>query len=429
VILPDQKLKMLWDLIIIFVISIYFYLIPVQLSFDIFYDDELEAVFHSMHMNPNLSKFIVLIPDLVLIFDTLLKFITGFYENGVVVVNKSQIFSHYIHKGLFFDMLSYFPVLIQGILRPSFPDYFEHHSLLIKELQFLMFFKLKRVRIAISNFEEIIASKGGHDFLLSAFRLIYVILFVAHLNACLWHASAHFNPNSSKRTWLDASNLKTEYWLTKYLYSYYWAISLMATVGYGERISPQNNLEILFGIFILIISFFLFGFCLNSMKQILDNMAKQENDYKFFFNFTSMNFFFYFFLFRETVRVINGYMKKNNLEFELQSRVRKYLEYTIMNENNVEQKDAILNKLTKSLKSEVLLQSYGKYVKNNKFFNNFSLKTKEKIVMSLKEVKLSPEEYINFVNFNHIFKAKIRFFLNRNKKMMKIRFIFSQMAF
>ena len=110
--------------------------------------------------------------------------------------------------------------------------------------------------------------------------------------------------------------------------------------------------------------------------------------------------------FRETVRVINGYMKKNNLEFELQSRVRKYLEYTIKNENNGEQKDAILNKLTKSLRSEVLLQSYGKYIQKNKFFNHFSIKTKEKIVFSLKEVKLSPEEYINFVAFFIIFKRE-----------------------
>ena len=264
-----------------------------QLSFDIFYDDELEKVFHSMHMSPNLAKFVVLVPDIVLIFDTLLKFITGFYENGIVVVNKSHIFSHYIHKGLLFDILSYFPVLIQGILRPGFPEYFENHPLIIKELQFLMFFKLKRVRIAISNFEEIITSKGGHDFLLSAFRLIYVILFVTHLNACLWHASAYYNPEPLTKTWLDESNLKTEYWLIKYVYSYYWAISLMTTVGYGERISSQNCLEIFFGTVILIISVFLFGFFLNSLKLILDHMAKQENDYKYFLEIFLFEIFYF----------------------------------------------------------------------------------------------------------------------------------------
>ena len=95
-------------------------------------------------------------------------------------------------------------------------------------------------------------------------------------------------------------------------------------------------------------------------------------------------------------------MKKKNLGFELQSRVRKYLEYTMKNEDNMENKDKILNKLTKSLKSEVLFESYGKYIHSNKFFNNFSIKTKEKIILSLKETKYSPEEYIHSVFYKEI---------------------------
>ncbi len=90
-------------------------------------------------------------------------------------------------------------------------------------------------------------------------------------------------------------------------------------------------------------------------------------------------------------------MNKNNLEFELQSRVRKYLEYTMMNENNLEQMKGILNKLTISLRNEVLFQSYGRFIKENKFFVNFSTKTQEKLVVSFKEVKLSPEEHIHSV--------------------------------
>ena len=116
-------------------------------------------------------------------------------------------------------------------------------------------------------------------------------------------------------------------------------------------------------------------------------------------------------------------MKKNNLGFELQSRVRRYLEYTIKNENNNEQMDGILCKLTKSLKSELILQSYQKYIQNSQFFKNFSSKTQEKIVLSLKELKLSPEESIHYVLLNKIFPSKC-FFLKRNKKMMIILFIF-----
>ena len=92
-------------------------------------------------------------------------------------------------------------------------------------------------------------------------------------------------------------------------------------------------------------------------------------------------------------------MKKQNLDFELQSRVRRYLEYTMKNESNLEEEQKILLKLTKSLKNEVLMESFGKYIENIPFFkNNFSKETIGNIVLSLKELRFSPEEFIYRVN-------------------------------
>ena len=122
------------------------------------------------------------------------------------------------------------------------------------------------------------------------------------------------------------------------------------------------------------------------MRKIWDGMAKQEDELK------------------ENIRVINGYMKRQNLNFELQGRVRKYLEYTINNENNGDQESEILNKLTKSLKKEVLIESYGKIIEQIPFINdNFSTETKEKIVFSLKSLTFSPEDYVYQVSFRNYF--------------------------
>lgn len=91
-------------------------------------------------------------------------------------------------------------------------------------------------------------------------------------------------------------------------------------------------------------------------------------------------------------------MKKKTLAFELQSRVRRYLEYTMKNESNLEEENQILFKLTKSLRNEVLLEAFGKYIDNIPFFKkNFTKETLENIVLSLKELKFSPEEFIYHV--------------------------------
>lgn len=98
---------------------------------------------------------------------------------------------------------------------------------------------------------------------------------------------------------------------------------------------------------------------------------------------------------RETISVINQFMKKKNIDFELQGRVRKYLEYTMDKERNSDKEIEILNKLTASLKKELLLQSHGNILtKIPLFTKNFSANTVQSLSFCMKKVKFSPEEYI-----------------------------------
>ena len=88
-------------------------------------------------------------------------------------------------------------------------------------------------------------------------------------------------------------------------------------------------------------------------------------------------------------------MRERGVEFELQGRVRKYLEYIIHKDTNTAKEDEILNKLTKTLRKEVILASNGKHLKNIPLFmENFSARTIEELTFFIKPVRLSPEEYI-----------------------------------
>jgi len=247
-----------------------------QLSFDMFYQDELVSAFQASHYSPDVANFIIILPELMLVVDSFMKFITGYYQDGVVITDKFSIVHHYLKKGIVFDLISYLPIISEGTVKRIFPGL----QLIVKFLQLLMFFKIKRVNMAIRNYEEMVASKGKTDFLFIFCKMFFVIIFITHLNACIWHAVAYFYPLDSYCTWLDYSNLKGSHWTTRYIYSFYWAISMMATIGFGEKISPSNNLECLIGVFILIISVLLFGYCINSMKKFLDMISKQDEEYK-----------------------------------------------------------------------------------------------------------------------------------------------------
>ena len=93
-------------------------------------------------------------------------------------------------------------------------------------------------------------------------------------------------------------------------------------------------------------------------------------------------------------------MKSKNINFELQGRVRKYLEYIMHKEINNEKEKEILNKLTIALRREVILESNGKFLYNTELFSKkFSPATLQNLAFVLKQNRYSPEEYIFHVTF------------------------------
>lgn len=103
---------------------------------------------------------------------------------------------------------------------------------------------------------------------------------------------------------------------------------------------------------------------------------------------------------------MNHYMKSKGINFELQGRVRKYLEYMMLSETDVEKENEILSRLTFALKKELILESNGKHLKQAPlFYQNFSEKALEQLCFSLKELKFCPEEFVYHV-FPSLFNKK-----------------------
>ena len=93
-------------------------------------------------------------------------------------------------------------------------------------------------------------------------------------------------------------------------------------------------------------------------------------------------------------------MKKTHVDFELQVRVRKYLEHLWL-EEEIENKDMeiqILNRLSCSLREELLVQSHGKVLAKYPFFTSFfSEETLVKVSQVVKTVSYAPDDIITYV--------------------------------
>ena len=82
----------------------------------------------------------------------------------------------------------------------------------------------------------------------------------------------------------------------------------MNTVGFGDVVAT-NSFERIFSIFFVFIACGVFAYTINSIQLILNAIYKREREYKIQLN------------------VINRFMKKKTINFDLKVRIRKYLEY------------------------------------------------------------------------------------------------------
>ena len=120
-------------------------------------------------------------------------------------------------------------------------------------------------------------------------------------------------------------------------------------------------------------------------------------------------------------------MKKNNVDFDFQFRVRKYLEYCFHENTESEKEVNIYNKLSKSIKDEYDFQIYGKKLLNIPFFkNNFSINCLHALSKIIKKIDLAPEEIFMtvYININNFYNNK---YCNRDSiKIIAIFFFYSK---
>ena len=103
-------------------------------------------------------------------------------------------------------------------------------------------------------------------------------------------------------------------------------------------------------------------------------------------------------------------MEKKNIDHNLQMKIREYLRFIWEEEStqNAELEAEIIEKLSKSLKSELTFESYGQiFQKYPLFFANFSEKCLTELMYKIKEVRNIPEDNIFTVFFFNFSKELI----------------------
>ena len=376
----------LWSIIQLFFILMFFFAIPLEICFNI-----------KLAQEYIIFSYIETISVYFFFVDILINLNTSVYIKGELIHDRKQIFKHYIHTLFIIDMISIFSIFLELNYDENLNGF---SASLVRSLILLKMFNFS---IIIKKLKEMFYVNQWLQNILSLFSLIFRIILFSHLFACVWYYIGTVNIEIS---WISKYDLLSKSWITKYLYSYYYVCVTMNTVGYGD-ISPQNSLERLFAIIFIYIACGIFAYSITCIGRIVNEIAKTDNE------------------FQKDLNVINGFLNHKKINFDLRMRIRKYFEYMWYEEKveKLEEEARIFNKLSGSLKEELLLEANGSILRDLKMFSlNFSEELLRNTIPLLKEVIFQPGDLIFLKgdcenkDLYIIRKGKIEIFVETNKK-------------
>ena len=336
IIYEDSKFLKYWNYLMM---SLYIYtatFLPYQLSFI-----ETETAF--------LTALDIII-TLIFILDIVVHFLCAFTRNGEVVEDLRSIFFRYVKTWLILDVISVMPF-----------DYFissdgnklgrlARLTRVVKLLRILRLLKVSdklsknKITKKISGFLNINRQFGD------LFSFFIIIIFLSHITSCLWHFLVHMHDSN---TWLDKLERRPTSNFGIYITAFYWAISTISTVGFGD-IVPSNVTEKLFNIFWIGVGIAFYSYTIGTLASLLNVLNRKKSAISSRFAFLNE--------FSKTKDIDKVLLEKITVNLELIEDSKNY------KENNIEMN--FLNDISLKLTNELARHIHRELIEKVVLFNS-----------------------------------------------------------
>ncbi|XP_044781548.2 cyclic nucleotide-gated cation channel alpha-3 isoform X3 [Bubalus bubalis] len=299
--------------------------------------------------------------DILYGMDMLVRARTGFLEQGLMVMDTSRLWKHYM-KTLHFklDVLSLVPTdLAYFKLGMNYP-----------ELRFNRLLKLAR----LFEFFDRTETRTNYPNMFRIGNLVLYILIIIHWNACIYFAISKFiGFGTDSWVYPNVSNPEYGRLSRKYIYSLYWSTLTLTTIG--ETPPPVKDEEYLFVVIDFLVGVLIFATIVGNVGSMISNMNASRAE------------------FQAKIDSIKQYMQFRKVTKDLETRVIRWFDYLWANKKTVDEKE-VLKSLPDKLKAEIAINVHLDTLRKVRIFQDCEAGLLVELVLKLRPAVFSPGDYI-----------------------------------
>ena len=345
---PDSKFILIFDLLLIIANLYYFIYIPVKVA-------NIKTLLAKESIIKEITNYFI---DIIFLADFIITFFKGYYNFEMEIVrNIKKIIIHNLKDFFFFDLLEAIPIFFinRFIFKSNtifYSYYLDERQKILAFLLFIKPFKIfkiirKKKNKALEDFYTYL-SENYYLEKLSKFIIYFLIFFLfIHLFICI-HIFLSFQnyPN-----WIMHIDIINKTFFDKYIASFYFMVTTMTTVGYGDIVCV-SFIERLYHIILLVIGTLLYTFLVSKIGNYLREDSYEKNKLSKDLNIL------------ENIRVTYPAMP-----FKLYSKIKSHL-LSIFKKRKKTGISLLLNDVPDAIKNELLFKIYANVINGFTIFKN-----------------------------------------------------------
>ena len=266
---PDGHVHNAWNLVGLVCIFFEVFSIPFQLCFGV------------APQYPSIYWWVCSVMDLYFVLDVPMIACTGIKDkSGKVVMKWGPILKKYICTGrILMDMVASIPW--EWLPSSNGPLRFTKSLQILKMTRVLKSLRLLRLlkgNIVPETLQIMIEANPNFEIIAGIFRILFLLFTVTHLGACAWWVVADTADPDGKYPWLPDHkelDITDNSIMEKYFVSFYFTLTTMTTVGYGD-ITASNYRELSYVIILLLMASIIFSYLMGTLVNLMSDFSSNS---------------------------------------------------------------------------------------------------------------------------------------------------------